>query len=83
MDDLLGPDIKQQAERPVSEVMVPVKASVQADASLVQALFAIIKENVGTMPVLEDDRVVGMVRLTELFLEISREILEKTNEEPP
>ena len=83
MDDLLGPDIKQQAERAVSEVMVPVKASVQADASLVQALFAIIKENVGTMPVLEDDRVVGMVRLTELFLEISREILEKTNEEPP
>ena len=83
MGDLLGPDIKQQAERPVKEVMSPIKASVQADASLVQALFAIIKENVGTVPVLEDDKVVGMVRLTELFLEISREILKKTNSEPP
>jgi CBS domain-containing protein len=83
IDDLLGPDLKQQADRPVSEVMAPVKASVQADASLVQALFAIIKENVGTMPVLEDDKVVGMVRLTELFLEISREILERTDSELP
>jgi len=62
--------------------MVPVKASVQADASLVRALFAIIKENVGTMPVLEDDKVVGMVRLTELFLEISQAILERTESEP-
>jgi CBS domain-containing protein len=83
MDDLLGPDLRHRAERPVSEVMSPIKASVQADASLVEALFAIIKENVGTMPVLEDDQVVGMVRLTELFLEISQAILEKTNEEPP
>jgi CBS domain-containing protein len=83
MDDLLGPNLKQQAERPVSEVMAPVKASVQADASLVQALFALIKENVGTMPVLEEDRTVGMVRLTELFLEISQEILQRTDSEPP
>jgi CBS domain-containing protein len=83
IDDLLGPNLKPQAERQVSEVMSPVKASVQADASLVQALFAIIKENVGTMPVLEEDKAVGMVRLTELFLEISREILERTDSEPP
>jgi len=83
IDNLLGPDLKQQAERPVSEVMSPIRASVQADASLVQALFALIKENVGTMPVLEGDQAVGMVRLTELFLEISQAILKKTNEEPP
>jgi CBS domain-containing protein len=83
LDDLLGPDLKQQAERPVSEVMSPVKASVQADASLVHALFTIIKENVGTMPVMEQDRVVGMVRLTELFLEISQAILAKTAGEAP
>jgi CBS domain-containing protein len=82
MDDLLGPNLRQQAERPVSEVMSPVKASVQAGASLVQALFALIKENVGTMPVFEEDRVVGIVRLTELFLEISQAILERTDSEP-
>jgi CBS domain-containing protein len=82
MDDWLGPDLKKQADRPVSEVMGPVKASVQADDSLVKALYLIIKENVGTMPVLEEDKVVGMVRLTELFLEISQEILKRTNPKP-
>ncbi len=63
--------------------MSPVKATIQADASPIQALTTIIKENVGTMPVLEDDQVVGMVRLTELFLEISQEILERTDSETP
>jgi signal-transduction protein with cAMP-binding, CBS, and nucleotidyltransferase domain len=83
MDDVLGPDIKKQAERPVSEVMAPVRASVQADDSLVRAMFLIIKENVGTMPVMEEGRVLGMVRLTELFLEVSQAILAKTADEVP
>ncbi len=83
LDDLLSPNLHRQAERQVSEVMSPVKATIQADASPIQALTTIIKENVGTMPVLEDDQVVGMVRLTELFLEISQEILEKTDFETP
>jgi CBS domain-containing protein len=83
IDELLGPDFKKQAERPVSEVMAPVKASVQADDSLLKALYLIIKENVGTLPVLEEDRVLGMVRLTELFLEVSQAILAKTADEIP
>jgi CBS domain-containing protein len=83
MDDWLGPDLKKQAERPVSEVMGPIKASVQADDSLVRALSLIIKENVGTMPVMEEGRVLGMVRLTELFLEVSKAILAKTADEIP
>jgi hypothetical protein len=61
----------------------PSRPRVQADASLVQALVAIIKENTGTMPSLEDDKVVGMVRLTELFLEISQEILKRIDSEQP
>jgi hypothetical protein len=35
------------------------------------------------MPVLEENRVVVMVRLTELFLEIPQAILEKTADEIP
>jgi hypothetical protein len=30
------------------------------------------------MPVIEDNRLVGMVRLTDLFLEVSQAIMEKT-----
>jgi CBS domain-containing protein len=78
MGDLFGPGMKKQAERPVSEVMSPVKVSVKADDSLAKALFLMIHENVGMMPVMDENKVVGMVRLTDLFQEVSQAILEKT-----
>lgn len=78
MGDLFGPDMEKQAQRPVSEVMSPVKVSVNADDSLAKALFLMVKENVGMMPVMDEHRVAGMVRLTDLFLEVSQAILEKT-----
>jgi len=58
--------------------MGPIKVTVKADDSLVKALFLMVKENVGMMPVMDDHRVAGMVRLTDLFLEISQTIMEKT-----
>lgn len=83
MGDLFGPGMKKQAERPVSEVMSPIKATIQADDSLVKALFVMVRENVGLMPVIDGNQVAGMVRLTDLFLEVSQAILEKTAVEEP
>ena len=81
--ELLGPSMKTQADKSVSEVMSPVKVSVQADDSLVKAIFLMVHENVGMMPVMEDNQVVGMVRLTDLFLQVSQAILEQINGELP
>jgi len=78
MGDMFGPGMEKQAENPVSTVMGPIKVSVKADDSLAKALFLMVKENVGMMPVMDDHRVAGMVRLTDLFLEISPAIIEKT-----
>jgi CBS-domain-containing membrane protein len=78
MGDLFGPGMEKQAENPVSTVMGPIKVTVQAYDSLAKALFLMVQENVGMMPVMDDHRVVGMVRLTDLFLEISQAIMEKT-----
>ncbi|MGQ9687242.1 MAG: CBS domain-containing protein [Desulfobaccales bacterium] len=83
MGDLFGPGMKKQAERPVNEVMSPIKVTLNAEDSLVKALFVMVKENVGLVPVIENNRVVGMVRLTDLFLEVSQAILEKTAAELP
>ena len=83
MGDLFGPGMKKQAERPVSEVMSPIKATVQADDSLVKALFIMVRGNIGLMPVIDGNRVAGLVRLTDLFLEVSQAILEKTAAELP
>jgi CBS domain-containing protein len=73
--DLFGPGVKEASKTPVSEVMSPIKVTVNAGDPLIKAIFLMIKENVGMMPVMQDNKVVGMVRLSELFTEISKVVL--------
>lgn len=75
MGDLLGPGLKEASQKPVSEVMSPIKVTVEGEAPVSKALFLMIKENVGMMPVLMDKKVAGMIRLTDLFKEISDIVL--------
>jgi|UniRef100_A0A7C5AKE2 CBS domain-containing protein len=75
MGELFGPGLKEASQRPVSEVMSPIKVTVDADAPIAKALFLMIKENVGMMPVMQDHKVMGMVRLSDLFKEISDLVL--------
>jgi CBS domain-containing protein len=75
MGDLLGPNMKEQSKRPVSEVMSPIQAAVDGNAPIVKALYLMIKENVGLMPVIQDNKVAGMIRLSDLFGEIAEVVL--------
>ncbi len=71
MGDMFGPNMKEPSQKPVSEVMSPIRVTVNGDDPITKALFLMIQENVGMMPVLLDKKVVGMVRMNELFKEIS------------
>ncbi len=73
--DLFGPNMKERSQKPVSEVMSPIKVTVDAQDNVVKALYLMIKENVGVMPVMEDNKVTGMIRLSDLFSEISKIVL--------
>ena len=73
--DLFGPGMKEQSQRPVSEVMSPIQVTVEAQDNVVKALYLMIKKNVGLMPVMQDNKVIGMIRLSDLFNEISRIVL--------
>jgi CBS domain-containing protein len=73
--DLFGPNMKEQSQKPVSEVMSPIQVTVDANDNVVKALYLMIKKNVGLMPVIEDQKVIGMIRLSDLFNEISRIVL--------
>jgi CBS domain-containing protein len=75
MGDLLGPTMKEASQRPVSEVMSPIQVTVDANAPIVKALYLMIKENVGMMPVIQDSKVAGMIRMSDLFGEIARVVL--------
>jgi CBS domain-containing protein len=59
----------------VSEVMSPIQVTVDGDAPIVKALYLMIKENVGMMPVIQDTKVAGMVRMSDLFGEIAKVVL--------
>lgn len=73
--DFMGPKMKEQSQRPVSEVMSPIKATSDARDPIAKALYLMIKENVGLIPVMQDGKVAGMLRLSDLFGEISRSVL--------
>jgi CBS domain-containing protein len=75
MGDLFGPGLKEASQKPVSEVMSPIKVTVKGDDPIAKALARMIMENVGMMPVMQDNKVAGMVRMSELFQEISKIVL--------
>jgi CBS domain-containing protein len=75
MGDLLGPNMRQASQRPVSEVMSPIQATVDANAPLAKALYLMVKDNVGLMPVIQESKVAGMIRLSDLFGEITKVVL--------
>ena len=75
LGDLLGPQMKENSQRPVSEVMSPIQVTVDGDAPIVKALYLMIKENVGMMPVIQDTKVAGMIRMSDLFGEIAKVVL--------
>jgi CBS domain-containing protein len=75
LGDQLGPNIREASQRPVSDVMSPIQATVAGDAPIAKALYLMIKENVGLMPVIQEDKVAGMIRLSDLFGEIATVVL--------
>jgi CBS domain-containing protein len=75
MGDLFGPGMREASQKPVSEIMSPIKVTVNGEDLIAKALFLMIKENVGLMPVIQDNKVAGMIRLSDLFKEISHMVL--------
>jgi DNA-binding NarL/FixJ family response regulator/CBS domain-containing protein len=75
MGDMFGPGMKEASQKAVSDVMSPIKITVSGEDPITKAMFLMIQENVGMMPVLLDKKVVGMVRMSELFKEISDVVL--------
>jgi CBS domain-containing protein len=75
LGDLFGPNLKAQSQQPVSEVMSPIRVQADAQDNFVKALYLMVKADVGLMPVLESGKVIGILRLSDLFNELSRLVL--------
>jgi signal-transduction protein with cAMP-binding, CBS, and nucleotidyltransferase domain len=57
---------------PVSEVMSSLVLSVESDDELVEATRVMLEDKVGSLPVLENGRVVGIVTETDVLRQICR-----------
>lgn len=74
--DTLFKESREAAERPVSEVMVPTKLFVKPEDPLTKAAYLMIHNEMALLPVLEDKKkFVGLVRMVEVFNEISDAVM--------
>jgi predicted transcriptional regulator len=53
--------------KPIKEFLSPIKAVVKASDPLLKALYIIMHTQQNNLPVLEGDRVIGMIRIKEIF----------------
>ena len=74
--DLFGRGCKEEANKPVKDVMTPVKATVKAEDPVVKAAYTIVQAGLEIVPVMEGDTVVGIARLDDIFNEITSVVLE-------
>lgn len=66
-----------QINRQVKQLMSPIKVAVSEDASLAEAVHLMATHNIGRLPVLSGDKIVGMIRLNEIFDEMKNVVLGK------
>lgn len=74
-DTLFDKGSKEMAEHPVSEVMIPVKFFVHSDDPITKAAYLMIHNDLVLLPILEDKKFVGVVRMKEIFNELSDAVL--------
>ena len=77
-DTLFDRGSKDLAEKPVSEVMVPAKYFVEPTDPITKAAYLMLHHDLLLLPVLENKKkFVGLVRMIEVFDEISSGILQE------
>ena len=64
--------IREQGGRPVSDVMQPIEAVVQADDYIMKAIYEMVSQDLTLIPVVDGKQLVGVVRSVELFHEVAQ-----------
>ncbi|MDL1980550.1 MAG: CBS domain-containing protein [Deltaproteobacteria bacterium] len=67
---------KKEAKKPVSEVMMPIKAKVDVNDSIAKAAFIMIQADINLIPVMEGEIVRGVLRMSDVFNELTKIVVE-------
>ncbi len=63
--------LRDQANRPVGDVLRPIPTSLGPDDQVMKAVYEMVSLNQSLIPVLEDDKVIGVVRSVDVFHELA------------
>ncbi len=63
--------IRKRANRPVEEFMIPITATISHDDHITKAIYEMVDQNTSLLPVLKDDKIVGVVRSVDVLSEIA------------
>lgn len=67
--------IGKRAERPVSDVMLPIVATVEYEDHIVKVIYEMVDNNQSLLPVLRGEKVVGVVRSVDVLHEVAQILL--------
>ena len=73
--DKLLEGMRRQAERPISDVMRPIVATVDFEDHLVKIIYEMVDRGLSLLPVLKEGKVAGVVRSVDAFREIAEILL--------
>ena len=74
-DELLQTGSEKRLARPVKEFMSEVKATIDIDDSILKASHIMLQEDNDLLPVMEGDKLIGVLRMEELFHELTSTVL--------
>jgi len=63
--------IREQGNRPVSDIMRPIEALLNSDDHVIKAVYEMVSMDLTLIPVLQDGQAVGIVRSVDVFHELA------------
>ena len=67
--------VKLAEETSISDVMLPIEATVDYEDHIVRVIYEMNKHNLSLLPVLKDGKVVGVVRSVDVFHEVAKVVI--------
>jgi signal-transduction protein with cAMP-binding, CBS, and nucleotidyltransferase domain len=72
----VAPAALDAASRPISTIMAPIRGAVQVSDSLSTVISSMLRHGIDLVPVLEGQRVAGVVLMTNIFDIVAQFVLE-------
>jgi Mg/Co/Ni transporter MgtE len=76
MEGAFSENCKEEAKKPVKDVMTPILASIDVNDSVEKAAFIMLQADVSLLPVMDREKVAGVLRMSDVFNELTKVVIE-------